>query len=185
MIYRFFAFLSIIWLTSCAQPAKNFYVLTAEGPSPSGGGTGIGVGPITLAEYIDRPNLIIQQGPNQLAVAEDHRWAGDLSESITRVMASNLGRRLNTGNTRIYPWQMDDGLRYQVTLDIRQLHCDENGYAVIEAGWRIYSLPDRRLKTSKSFVDREALTSDGYAPMVAAQSRLLGRLAQSIASGLR
>ncbi len=185
MIYRLFVFLSAAWLVSCAEPAQSFYVLTPEGPSPSGGGLGIGVGPVNLAEYLDRTNLVIQQGPNQLGVAEDHRWAGDLSASITRVMAANLGRRLNTGNTRVYPWQADDGLRYQVTLDIRQLHSGEDGYAVIEAGWRVYTLPERKLKISRTFVAREPLEKDGYAPMVAAQSRLLGRLAGDIAANVR
>ena len=146
---------------------------------------GIGVGPITLAEYIDRPNLVIQQAPNQLAVAEDHRWAGDLSASIARVTAANLGRALKTGNVRTYPWLRDDEIRYQVTLDIRQLHSESDGYAVIEAGWRAYSLPDRHLKASKTFTDREPLDSDGYNSSVAAQSRLLGRLAENIASSLR
>jgi uncharacterized lipoprotein YmbA len=62
-----------------------------------------------------------RRGPNQLAVAEDHRWAGDLASSIARVTAANLGRRMNTGNVRTYPWQGDEGIRYQITLDIRQL----------------------------------------------------------------
>jgi len=185
MIYRLSICLCVLWLAGCAQSNKSFYVLTPEGTSPSGGGLGIGVGPVSLAEYIDRANLVIQQGPNQLAVAEDHRWAGDLAESISRVTAVNLGRRMNTGNTRVYPWQADEGLRYQVTLDIRQLHSGEDGYAVIEAVWRVYSLPERKLTKSKTFVDREPLESDGYAPMVAAQSRLLARLAQDIAPALR
>jgi uncharacterized protein len=182
---RFFIFLAALLVGGCAQPNKKFYLLTASGPTPSGGGVSIGVGPISLAEYIDRPNLVIQQGPNQLAVAEDHRWAGELSSSIARVTAANLGRELGTGNVRTYPWQRDSEIRYQVTLDIRQLHSTEDGYAIIEAGWRAYSLPERSLKTSRTFVDREPLTSDGYPAMVAAQSQLLERLARSIAAGLR
>jgi uncharacterized lipoprotein YmbA len=182
---RLLVFIAAVLSVGCASPAKTFYVLSASGPMPSGGGTGIGVGPITLAEYIDRPNLVIQQAPNQLAVAEDHRWAGDLSASITRVTAANLGRQLGTGNVRTYPWHSDDGIRYQVTLDIRQLHSQEDGHAVIEAGWRAYSFPDRRLKASKTFTDREPLESDGYNASVAAQSRLLERLAENIAASLR
>ena len=89
-------------------------------------------------------------------MAEDHRWAGDLAASIARVTAANLGRRLHTGNVRTYPWRNDGEISYQVTLDIRQLHGGDDGYAVIEAGWRAYSLPDRRLKASRTFVDREA-----------------------------
>ena len=185
MIQRFLLLTSVVLLAACAAGSKSFYVLTADGPTPSGGGIGIGVGPITLAEYIDRPNLVMAESANQLAVAEDHRWAGDLAASITRVTAANLGRRLNTGNVRSYPWQGDDGIRYQVTLDIRQFHGGADGYAVIEAGWRAYSLPDRKIKASRTFVDREPLTADGYQPLVAAQSRLLSRLAEDIAKGLK
>lgn len=185
MLQRPLLLLAILLLAGCAVGSKSFYVLTADGPAPAGGGPGIGVGPVSLAEYIDRPNLVIAESANQLAVAEDHRWAGDLASSIARVTAANLGRQLNTGNVRSWPWQGDEGLRYQVTLDIRQFHGGADGYAVIEAGWRAYSLPDRKIKASRTFVDREPLETDGYQPLVAAQSRLLSRLAADIAGGLR
>ncbi len=179
------ALLFLLLLAGCSQPSKSYYILTASGPVPSGGGVALGIGPISLAEYIDRPNLVVQQAPNQLNVAEDHRWAGDLSEGIGRVMAANLGREMHTGNVRTYPWLRDDEIRYQVTLDIRQLHSGEDGYAVIEAGWRVYSLPERHLKASRTFTGREPLEADGYNAMVAAESRLLGQLADNIASALR
>ena len=182
---RLLILISALLLAGCAGPGKSYYVLTASGPVPTGGGVGIGVGPVTLAEYLDRPNLVTQESPNQLGVASDHRWAGDLTENISRVTAANLGRALHTGNVRTYPWQSDSELRYQVSLDVRQLHSDSDGYAVCEIGWRAYSLPDRRLKASKTFTDREALESDGYNSSVAAQSRLIGRLAENIASSLR
>lgn len=171
-------------LAGCAGQ-RSFYMLTADGPAPSGGGPGIGVGPVVLAEYIDRPNLVLQDAPNRLAMADDHRWAGDLGDSIERVTAINLGRRLGTGNVRAYPWQHDEEISQQVTLDIRQLHGGDDGYAVIEAGWRVYQLPERRLKASRTFVAREELTADGYQPMVAAQSKLLARLADEIAAAMR
>jgi uncharacterized protein len=172
-------------LISCGQAGKSFYMLTASGPMPSGGGVAIGVGPVALAEYIDRPNLVTQQAPNQLAVAEDHRWAGDLSAGIARVVAANLGRNLKTGNVRTYPWLRDDEIRYQVTLDVRQLHSEADGYALIEAGWRAYQLPERKLVASKTFTDREPLDADGYNASVAAQSRLIARLSDNIAASLR
>jgi uncharacterized lipoprotein YmbA len=184
MISRFSLLIALVLLAGCASGSKSFYVLTAEGPAPTGGGVGLGVGPVTLAEYIDRASLVIAEAPNQLAVAENHRWAGDLSAAVARITATNLGRRLHTGNVRTYPWNNDGEIRYQITLDIRQLHGGNDGYAVIEAGWRAYSLPDRKLKSSRSFVDREALETDGYQALVAAQSRLLSRLAADIATAL-
>ena len=177
--------LCALLVTACSSGSRSFYVLSAEGPAPSGGGRGIGVGPVVLAEYIDRPNLVLQDAPNRMAVAEDHRWAGDLAAAISRVTAANLGRHLHTGNVRTYPWQHDEEISNQVTLDIRQLHGGADGYAVIEAGWRVYALPERHLKASRTFVARERLASDGYQAMVAAESKLLARLADDIAAGMR
>jgi len=172
-------------LVSCAGPSKSFYVLTAEGPAPSGGGRGIGVGPVSLAEYLDRPNLVFQQSSHQMAIAESHRWAGNLEQNIARVVATNLGRDLSTGNIRTYPWQTDEGLRYQVTLDIRSLHGTAEGDAFIDAAWRIYSLPERRMIAQRSWSGNEPLENDGYEALVAAQSRLLGRLSREIATSMR
>jgi uncharacterized lipoprotein YmbA len=185
MITRTLFLLIGILLAGCASSSKSFYVLTADGSAPSGSGMGIGVGPIALAEYIDRPNLVIAESPNQLSIADDHRWAGDLASSVARVTAANLGRRLGTGNVRTYPWRDDNGLRYQVTIDIRQLHGSGDGHAVIEAGWRLYALPERRVAAARTFVDREPLQADGYPALVAAQSKLLSRLAADIASAMK
>jgi len=173
-----------LMIAACGSGPKSYYVLTADGPVPSGGGAGIGVGPVAIAEYIDRPNLVLQEQANQLAIASDHRWAGALDASIARVTAANLGRRAGTGNVRVYPWPRDEGLRYQVTLDVRQFHGEADGHAVLEAGWRVYALPERRLIASRNFTGREALERDGYQPLVAAQSRLLSRMANDIAASL-
>lgn len=173
-----------VQLLSCASP-KSFYVLSAEGPAPAGGGTAIGVGPVALAGYLDRANLVFQESGNRMAIAESHRWAGDLEENIARVTAANLGRRLGTGNVRTYPWAGDGDLRYQVTLDIRQLHGNADGEAVLEAAWRVYSLPDRRMVAASSWAGTEALSADGYDALAAAQSRLLARLAGEIAATVK
>lgn len=172
------------FLAGCGAGPQSYYILTADGPAPARGGHGIGVGPVIVADYLARPNLVVQEQPNQLAIASDHRWAGTLDASIARVTANNLGRRAGTGNVRVYPWPRDEGLRYQVTLDVREFHAAADGHAVIEAGWRVFALPERRLVASRTFTAREPLERDGYQAMVAAQSRLLSRLADEIAPAL-
>lgn len=175
----------LLLTTGCGGSAQSFYTLTPDGPAPMASGRGIGVGPVTIAEYLDRSNIVVSEGENQLGVAESHRWAGELSESIARVTATNLGRRKGTGNTHTYPWNSDSQVRWQIALDIRQLHGGADGNAVIEASWRAYALPERRLVASRNFVASEPLEKDGYPALVAAQSRLLSRLADEIAARLR
>lgn len=173
-----------LFAASCAGQ-RSFYMLSADGPLPSGGGAGLGVGPVILAEYLERPNLVLQDGPHRMAVADDHRWAGSLEASIARVTGANLGRRLGTGNVRVYPWGSDEGITRQVSLDIREFYGASDGAAVLEASWRVYQLPERRLAASGTFVGREALRGDGYEELVAAQSRLLSRMAAEIAGKIR
>jgi uncharacterized lipoprotein YmbA len=185
MKFRFLLWFIVLFSAACGTGGRSYYLLTADGPAPSGGGRGIGIGPVVLAEYVDRPNLVMAEDGNRLGIAEDHRWAGDLSSSISRVTAANLGRRLGTGNVRQYPWRGDEGLDVQVVVEIRQFHGTADGNAVIEAGWRAYALPGRGLRASRTFVDSEPLAGDGYGELAAAQSRLLSRLADDIAAGLR
>lgn len=176
---------AVALLAGCGGKLPTFYMLSPEGPLPSGGGTGIGVGPISLAEYVDRQNIVVQSGPNTLELAESHLWAGDLDNSVARVVATNLGRRLGTGNVRTYPWQRDSEIDYQVAIDIRQFIAGNDGYAHIEASWRVYSLPGSKLVRSKTFTGREAIASEDYEAVVAAQSRLLGKLSADIAAGIK
>lgn len=180
--HHFIFSLLALSLVCCSSGPNSYYALVPDGVFPSSvGGFGIGVGPVTVAEYLDRPNLIVAETEHRLGVAENHRWAGDLSSGIARVMAVNLGRRWQTGNTRIYPWRNEDGVRKQIAIDVLRMHGGADGHAILEAAWRVYSLPDRRLVASRTFAASEPLGEDGYDALVAAESRLLARLASDIA----
>ena len=66
-----------------------------------------------------------------------------------------------------------------------QMHGKDDGEAFLDAAWRVYSLPDRRMISSKSWSGTEDMAGDGYEAMAAAESKLLARLATEIAAGLR
>ncbi len=185
MIRYFLTILTAGMLLGCGSGYPTFYTLSSEGPSPVGGGMGIGVGPVILAEYVDRSNLVVKTSENKLEVAENHRWAGDLDHSIARVLSINLGRKLKTGNVRTYPWSRDSEVDYQVAMDIREFIAGNDGYAHLEASWRIYALPSRRMVESNTFVGKEPISTGDFEAMVAAQSRLMGKLSDDIAKGIQ
>lgn len=126
----------------------------------------------------------MQENGARIAVAESHRWAGKLEDNFARVLATNLGRQLKTGNLRTYPWETDEGLKYQISVDLTQLHGTSEGDALLEASWRVYSLPDRKLVATRSWSGTEPLTKDGYDELVAAESRLVARFASEVGKSL-
>ena len=171
-------------LASCSTE-RNYYLLSPVGKPPSGGGIGIGIGPVTMADYlVERPYLVFQSTPNKMEISDLHEWGGDLRNDFTRVLASNLGRRKGTGNIRTYPWDRENELKYQITVDVRQFHGTADGDAFLEASWRAYELPGSRLIASKTSTLREPITNDGFEELAAAQSRLIDKLAAAISKEL-
>ena len=51
---------------------------------------GILVGPIRMALYLDRSDIVIRDSQNQIRLAEFSQWAGPLHENFSRVLAENL-----------------------------------------------------------------------------------------------
>src|SRR5690606_33786205 len=68
-----------------SSPRKNFYLLTAEpvaAPSSTTIDTLIGVGPIEVAEYLNRLHMVYEVKDGSLVVADNAHWAEPLNEGI-------------------------------------------------------------------------------------------------------
>ncbi|MBK1834312.1 PqiC family protein [Roseibacillus ishigakijimensis] len=176
--------LACLFLSACSSSnVRSYYVLSASEPAPARGGVGIGVGPVDLAPYLtERQNLIFQSSPNQLEFSEDHLWAGDLEDDFTRVLASNLAHHEGTANVKVYPWQRESDLDYQVTLDVVRFQGTPDGETVLEANWRVYRLVDGVMVANENTTVRDDLRQDGFEEMAASLSRLVDRLAARIAT---
>ncbi len=181
--------MALLVSVSCSVVSKKsergYYLLSAAGSPPVRSGLGIGVGPVVLAPFLtERKNLIFQSSPNRLEFSTDHLWAGDLEKDFSRVLASNLGHRLGTGNVKVYPWQRESELKYQVTVDVVRFQGAPNGEAVLEANWRAYRLSDGVLVKNQNTTVSDELREDGFEELAASQSRLVDKLAAVIAGSL-
>ncbi len=171
----------VLTLAGCSS-GESYYRLSAEGPVPANAsGIALGVGPITLPDYIDRGEVVFQSQENRFEIPYERRWAGTLRGTTTRVLGTNLARRLSTGNLHLYPWEPGTRLRYQVRVEIRQFHAVSGGDAILQCVWSVEDKGSGQtvLRNVGNFT--EPVRGDGYEAIVAAESRLLGQLARSIA----
>jgi len=180
-----FLVLACFALLSCGSE-RNYYVLSPAGKTPLKQGIGLGIGPINMADYlVERPYLIFQSSPYKMEMSDLHEWSGDLSDNFGRVLGTNLGRRLGTGNIHSYPSNPKSKNRYQIAVDLNQFHGDDQGDAVLEASWRVYALPGSTIVRSHTSTLRCPLEKDGYESLVAAQSILVDMLSAEIAAAIR
>jgi len=165
------------------DPAR-FYVLSATVPEPAARQPGlvVGVGPITLPDYLDRSQLVTRYGDHRLGLAEASRWAEPLEPMVARVLRDDVVAALGAERGIDYPWARTFAPAPVVEVDFEHFERDSAGTALLDARWRVRHGASVRVGRSQ-LAEPSASTSSEDA--VAAMSRVLGRLAGEIATAAR
>lgn len=143
----------------------------------------IAVGPVWLAEYLDRPQILTAEAANELSVNEFERWAEPLKSGITRVIIDNLALLLNTNRVAAATSPAFPKADYQVAIDISRFDGAPNGQAVLQARWRIIS-DGGDIRMSRPTVLEKPIPGGSISDLVNAQSLLLARLSGEIAEAI-
>ena len=165
----------------------RFYVLTAV--PPAGGAPAaardvtVGVGPVALPGYLDRPQIVSRTGGDEIDLAEFDQWGEPLRSAVPRVLADNLAARIPTERVVLFPWRGVRTVQYQVPVEILRFEGKPGGEVVLRARWRLLDGSGRELALRASAVT-EATGGPGYGPLVAALSRALAALSGEIAAAI-
>ena len=179
-------------LVGCASTrASKFYML--ESLSGSRGverleafdsAISVGLGPVSLPEYHDRPQIVTRTNENTVQLAEFDRWAGALSSSVSRILAENLTFLLNTDSVLQYPWPAAFDVTYQVLVDVYRFDGILGDKAVLDAQWSIVGKKGRKVLLLKKSTFVVPAGGPSFESLVSAQSRTLGDLSREIALAL-
>jgi uncharacterized lipoprotein YmbA len=188
-LHRLTACVVVVLLAACGSPPKErYYTLTAAAaaPAPAAGASAssIAVGPVTVPETVDQPQLVAQAAANQVAIYEFHRWASSLKSEIARVVAANLAVELGTTRVWSYAQTTLPSPDYQVIIDVQRFDSTLGDAVTIDALWTIRRAAGGAPKTGRSLV-REPASGAGFDALVAAHSRALARVSRDIAGVIR
>jgi uncharacterized lipoprotein YmbA len=177
-------------LAGCAStPPSKFYILSSVATDttaqPTLLATAIGVGPVELPKYLDRPQIAVRSGANELFYNETHRWAEVLQDNVTSVLAQNLALLVPTDKVSVFPWGRSTAIDYQAVAEISRFDADASGIVVLSAYWKLYREESREVIAQKKTVITEPAGDASYANIVAAQSRALATLSREIAAAIR
>jgi uncharacterized lipoprotein YmbA len=83
-------------LAACAAPAEHWYALEPTAPAAQSPPDRplVGVGPVTVPEFVDRPQLVLREGEYRVNILEQERWAEPLKISLGRLFAGELTGRV-------------------------------------------------------------------------------------------
>lgn len=173
-----------------SQPS-HFYLLRAMSPATASGlsevsptSLSLGLGPVNLPKYLDRPQIVTKSGAHEVELAEFHKWAEPLSDNVSHVLAQNLSALLSTDRIMQYPWRSSIHLDYQIAVDVLQFDGTIGGEAVLVARWSLLGGDEQTVLTSKKTQMIHRPTSQNYEALVEAMSRNLEDLSQEIAEAI-
>lgn len=175
-------------LAGCLGPRRDtsaFFILSPT-PAPAAGTpvpVSIGLGPVTLPGYLDRPQIVTRLSDNQIALAESDRWAEPLADDLTSTLRDNLAALLPQSSYVAYPWYESDAPDFAVALEVRRFESDAAGGVVLEATWRL-TRGDAVVGGRDVHIEEQA-GGPGRVAAVAAQSRALGELSGQIGTAIR
>jgi len=171
-------------LAGCASTRPSqFYTLSPSAVSPvaTSANISISVGPVSIPAVVDRPQIVVRTGANQVSIAEFDRWASPLKGDIARVVAENLLSMLRTPQVTVFPQSTAAEASYRVVIDILRFESEPGKAAILDALWTVSCKKDGQFRRGRTSITEPAQGS-GYAELVAAHSRALGRLSGDIAA---
>ncbi len=192
------AFLMLM-LNGCSSPNTTYYTLNADPIPPALAGAKnirVMVGPVSLPEMVDQPQMVILGSDNQVQVYEYDRWAGSLKSDIGRVIASNLAKDIGSSNVWNFAQSTQTNFDYQVLVDVQNLQSKRGDSVLVDVLWTIKpalaknqsgekapsqnAAPKSANLMGRSLV-REPVTGTGVDALVSAQTRAFVKVSQEIA----
>jgi uncharacterized lipoprotein YmbA len=169
----------------CASPPSRFYTLIGNLP-PVGQSRdiAISVGPVSIPSEVDRPQIVVNEGPYRVRLDETRRWAAPLQDTIAGVLVANLSALLGTTRVTRFPGTAATDADYRVAIEVQTFESVPDSAATLVAVWRIRRTDGDNTATGRTSV-REPVSGADYDALAAAHSRALETLSRDIADALK
>lgn len=179
--------LSLTLSAGCGSTEPSRFYLLSPLPEAEaeegvlGEGLSVVIGPVTLPEYLNRPQMVMKGGDSEIRLAEFDRWAEPLRDNFSRVVAENVSVLLSTANVSIFPKRVGHQ-DYRIEIAVLRFDKEEGGDVVLSVRCILYGEGGRDvLKMRKFNIIESAGRDDDIMAMVVTMSKMVADLSRGIA----
>ena len=191
--------LSFLFLGGClgggTQKPTDYYLLQplssamAEQGAAAGEAIVLGIGPVRMQEYLNRPQIVTRTSTSEVKLHEFHYWGEPLNTNFTAVLAQNLSALLSTDRIFIFPYRNKQTLplQYQVLVDVIRFDGEPSVEASLLAQYYILQFQENGMKelVTRQSSFNKPLADDSFDTLVAAMSELVADLSRQIAGEIK
>lgn len=191
LIYRIAVIIlaiGVLTMAGCAPtPPPTYFQLEEPANVQLSGierGIAIGVGPLNLPAYLDRPHIVTRATEHRLELSDFNRWAEPLKDSMLRVIAVNLSNELETTRVFALPRRIPVvPIEFKVEINVARFDGRLGGEVVLVARWILLGKEDQLISTKVSIIREQSAGSD-YDALIKAQNKTLQKLSNEIAEAI-
>jgi uncharacterized protein len=178
--------LPLALLIACTSAREHLYTLE-ETPRESAVAGGerptVVLGPISLPEMVDRPQLTLREGSYGVTIYEQERWAAPLKEALPRLLAGELTRRVDDRRFVSASGVAINAPNARLLIDITTLDMARTGVS-LSAHWVYRPLLHDSTSIEGDTEAHAQITLEGFAGYVDALRRAALTIADDIAARL-
>jgi uncharacterized protein len=143
----------------------------------------IGLGPVSIPHYLDRPEVVTRMSETELQVSDTDRWGEPLDLNVARVLQQDLSAAYPTLQIVTFPWSNKANIDYCVSVDFQRLEQTAAGRAELQANWSVRTNEGIVLETGHtSFSDAAVDTQDASSTALSRGiAQVSGEIAQALA----
>jgi uncharacterized lipoprotein YmbA len=171
-------------------PEARFFTLrpVAERPArPASNAAGpgiVGVLPVSLPGFLERPQLVAWSAPGEVRVDEFLRWAEPLDASVPRVLAEDLETLLPSHRVIRSPWARSTTVQCRVRAELVRFGLQRGGEVALSARFVVLPAQSERPLLSRDVELRREPGRADPGGAVEAMSALVADLAEEIAKAI-
>lgn len=176
---------TVLGLAGCAryQQAPLYQLDSGDIRLPTAEqGIAVLLGPVAIADYLQREALLQRQADGSLIAADDGRWAGSLAADIDQQLLRQLASRLNSQRLVLAPTTVGFVPQVRLGLSITRLDSGPQRPAVLEAQWRLAGADGKLL--DGRLVRLEEAHNGSLVDQVRAQSLVIQQLVEQLAAAV-
>lgn len=145
----------------------------------------VAIGPVLIPDIVDKPQILVRTGDNQIQLSERNRWAGSLKEDIIRVLAENLNVLLESEGVRAMTDEIAINPSFRISVVVNRFDGRPGESVLLNAVWTISDPGEKNEFFVGTSIILELVGASDFESLVAAHSRALATLSRDIANELK
>jgi uncharacterized protein len=183
----------LVLFTACsASPPVRYFSLSStivDGRQNSDDAVVLGLGPMRMAEYLNRSQIVTRGAGAEIKVDEFSRWAEPLAVAFHRVVSTDVDNTMDGVTVLAFPWgsAVRGQVNYRLLGDVIRFDADRSGRVVLETQWGIIAVDSDEAVVRPRRTRYEAQTESPGDPaaVASAMNEALAKFSRDIASEMK